>query len=133
MQIVARISNNASGHIVEVETDGHRKAIAIPPKNAGRGSSVNGGELLFTALATCFCNDLFREAAKRNIDVHGVAVEVTGEFGHPGEPARNVSYRVQVDANGPKNEIDDFIRATDSVSEIQNTLRTVCPVRLEQA
>lgn len=130
MQITARVSNTPSGHTVEVETQGRKQSIAIAPKSAGRGSSVNGGELLFAALATCFCNDLYREAAKRGIDVQTVDVEVTGTFGNPGEPARDISYRVQVSADAPPATIDELIRATDSVTEIQNTLRTGCPVRL---
>ena len=92
MKIAARISNTISGH--EVETDGRKQSIAIAPKNTGRGSSLNGGELLFAALATCFCNDLYREAGKRGIEVQSVNVEVTGTFGNPGEPARDISYRV---------------------------------------
>jgi organic hydroperoxide reductase OsmC/OhrA len=130
MQITARVSNTPSGYTVEVETQGRKQSIAIAPKSAGRGSSVNGGELLFAALATCFCNDLYREAAKRGIDVQTVDVEVTGTFGNPGEPARDISYRVQVSADAPPATIDELIRATDSVTEIQNTLRTGCPVRL---
>lgn len=63
MKIAARVSNSVSGHTLEVETDGRKQSITIAPKT-GRGSSVNGGELLFAALATCFCNDLYREAAK---------------------------------------------------------------------
>jgi uncharacterized OsmC-like protein len=130
MKIAARISNSASDHTVEVETDGRTQSIAIAPKSAGRGSSVNGGELLFAALATCFCNDLYREAAKRGIDVQDVAVEVTGTFGNPGEPARDISYRVQVHADAPQVAVDDLLRATDSVTEIQNTLRGGCAVKL---
>lgn len=80
----------------QVETYGRRQSIQIGPKSVGRSSSINGGELLFAALATCFCNDLYREAAKRNIAVQDVMAEATGTFGNPGEPARNISYRVQV-------------------------------------
>jgi|SRR5215469_5128448 len=130
MQIAARVSNTPSEHKVEVETDGRKHAIEIPQKSAGRGSSVNGGELLFAALATCFCNDVYREAAKRGIDVQEVKVEVTGTFGNPGEPARDVSYRVKVGASASQTVIDELIRATDSVTEIQNTLRGGCGVRL---
>src|SRR5579884_342031 len=116
MKITARVSNTASsghgfghgtGHEVEVETDGRKQSIAIAPKSVGRGSSVNGGELLFAALATCFCNDLYREAAKRGIQVESVEVEVSGAFGNPGEPARDISYRVQVRADAPQETIDD--------------------------
>jgi uncharacterized OsmC-like protein len=130
---IPRVSNTNTGHSVEVETDGSKQSIAIAPKSAGRGSSVNGGELLFAALATCFCNDLYREAAKRGIEVQGVEVEVTGTFGNPGEPAGEVSYRAQVQADSPQDTIDDLIRATDAVTEIQSTLRAGCAVRLEQA
>jgi len=83
------------------------------------------------ALATSFCNDLYREAAKRGIEVQDVKVEVTGTFGNPGEPASNISYRVQVQADAPQATVDDLIRATDSLTEIQNTLRAGCAVRLE--
>lgn len=133
MKIAARVSNTVSGHALEVETDGRKQSIAVAPKAAGRGSSVNGGELLFAALATCFCNDLYREAAKRGIEVRDVNVEVTGIFGNPGEPAENITYRVRVDADAPRETIDDLIRTTDTVAEIQNTLRAGCAVRLEQA
>jgi uncharacterized OsmC-like protein len=101
------------------------------PKTAGRGSSVNGGELLFDAVATCFCNDLYREAAKRGIEVQDVNVEVTGTFGNPGQPARNTTYRVRVNADAPQGTIDDLIRTTDTLTEIQNTFCAGCAVRLE--
>jgi uncharacterized OsmC-like protein len=130
MQIAARVSNTPSGHSVEVETESRKQSIGIAPKSLGRGSSINGGELLFAAIATCFCNDIYREAAKRSIDVQDVKVEVTGTFGNPGEPARDITYRVQVRANASQAIIDDLIRATDSVTEIQNTLRAGCAVRL---
>ena len=130
MKIAARVSNTPSGHSVEVETEGRKQSIAIAPKTVGRGSSINGGELLFAAIATCFCNDLYREAAKRGIDVQDAQVEITGTFGNPGEPAHDISYRVQVHADTTRAMIDDLIRATDSVTEIQNTVRAGCPVRL---
>jgi len=130
MQIAARVSNTPSGHKVEVETDSRKQSIEILPKSAGRGSSVNGGELLFAALATCFCNDVYREATKRDIDVQDVKVEVTGTFGNAGEPARDISYRVEVCASASKIAIDDLIRENDSLTEIQNTLRGGCGVRL---
>ena len=118
MKIAARLSNNSSSHTVEVETEGRKQPIAIAPKSVGRGSRINGGELLFSALGTCFCNDLYREAAKRGIGVQEVTVDATGTFGNPGEPARDISYRVQVRA-APQSTIDDLIRTTDSLTEVQ--------------
>jgi uncharacterized OsmC-like protein len=133
MKIAARVSNTPSGHSVEVETEGRKRSIGIVPKSAGRGSSVNGGELLFAALATCYCNDFYREAAKRGIEVRGVEVDVKGTFGNPGEPTRDITYCVRLDSDAPLSTIDALIRATDTASEIQNTLRAGCAVRLEQA
>jgi uncharacterized OsmC-like protein len=130
MQITASVSNTPSGHSVEVETESCKQSIGIRPKSAGRGSSINGGELLFAAIATCFCNDIYREAAKHTIDGEDVKVVVTGTFGDPGEPARDLTDRVQVRANASQAIIDDLIPATGSVTEIQNTLRTGCAVRL---
>ena len=132
MKIAARVSNTSSGHSVDVETEGRQQSIVIAPKSVGRGSSINGGELLFAALATCFCNDLYREAAKLGIEVEEVKVEVTGVFGNAGEPARDITCRVQVRADATQATIDELIRTTDSLAEIQNTLRAGCALRLEQ-
>ena len=106
-----------------MRTEGSEKSLAIPPKVDGSGSSVNGGELLFLALATCYCNDIYREARKRGIEIERVKVEVTGEFGGEGEGARNIGYHASVDARAPEREVLELMRYTDTVAEIQNTLR----------
>jgi hypothetical protein len=43
---------------------------------------------------------------------------------------RDISYRVHVRADAPQAEIDGLIRSTDAVTEIQNTVRTGCAVKL---
>jgi OsmC-like protein len=86
---------------------------------------------LLAALATCFCNDLYRETAKRAIDVQEVKVEVTGTFAGPGEPARDISYSVQVRADAPQTQIDDLIYTTNAVTEIQNRVRGGCAGKLK--
>jgi uncharacterized OsmC-like protein len=133
MRIVARLSNTDSAHLVEVETNGRSQPLAIAPKPGGRGSAVNGAELLFAAVATCFCNDLHREASRRNIVVHGVDVEVEGTFGDPGQPARDVVYRVAVRSDAAPEVVAELVRATDALTEIQNTLRSGCTVTLLSA
>jgi organic hydroperoxide reductase OsmC/OhrA len=95
----------------------------IPAEPTGSGASVNGGELLFPALATCYCNDLFREAADRGLDVEAIEVEVYGQFGGKGEAAQNIEYRVALSANGSQEDLLDLMRYTDTVAEIHNTLR----------
>ena len=64
MRVGAKVQNSEGQHQVMLRTNDNLHSLAIPPKPAGFGSSTNGGELLFLALATCYCNDIYREAAK---------------------------------------------------------------------
>ena len=130
MRISARVENREGKHHVTMATDNRAHSIHIPPKPTGYGSSANGGELLFLALATCYCNDIYREAAKRGINVKQVEVEVEGDFGSEGEAARNVTYRAKVVAQVSEEAIRELMHHTDRVAEIQNTLRVETPVRL---
>ncbi|HJS18063.1 MAG TPA: OsmC family protein [Anaerolineales bacterium] len=132
MKIIAKVENSKDNHQVTLQTNGNVHSIVIPPKSTGYGSSANGGELLFLALATCYYNDIYREAAKRNIKVERVEVEVDGDFGAEGEPATNVTYRAKVAAQAGEDEIRELMKYTDFVAEIQNTLRIETPVVLSQ-
>ena len=132
MRISARVQNGQGQHQVSLATNDTVHSLSIPPKPTGFGSSANGGELLFLALATCYCNDIYREAAKRGIEVVGVEVEVQGDFGAEGEPAQNVTYQAKVSAKASEADIRTLMQHTDQVAEIQNSLRVVTPVRLSQ-
>ena len=130
MKVSARVQNSEGQHTVSLRTDDNEHGLTIPPKATGFGSSANGGELLFLALATCYCNDIYREAAKRGLKVERIEVEVDGEFGAVGEPARSVSYRARIIAQASEAEIRELMQHTDRVAEIQNTLRVGTPVVL---
>ncbi len=132
MRIQARVENREGKHAVRVSTNDAVSEVAITPKATGFGSSVNGGELLFLALATCYCNDIYREAAKRGIRVDAVEVEVNGEFGAAGESAKNVRYAARITADASEAEILALAKETDRVAEIQNTLRGGAAVVLEE-
>ncbi|MBK9926740.1 MAG: OsmC family protein [Anaerolineales bacterium] len=132
MKISARVGNSKDQHQITLTTDNNSHSITIPPKSSGYGSSTNGGELLFLALATCYCNDIYREAAKRNIQVGHVEVEVNGDFGAAGEHARNVTYKAKVHAKATEEEIHALMKYTDTVAEIQNTIRVETPVKLSE-
>ena len=123
MKISASIDSKLNHHHITVQTNDAAKEVNIAPKSTGYGSSVNGGELLLLALATCFCNDIYREAAKRNIKVSGVEVDFTGEFGKDGEPGSNFQYKANVTSDAPANVIKELIEHTDQIAEIHNTLR----------
>ena len=59
-------------------------------------------------------------------------MEVSGDFGAEGEPAKNVTYRAKVYANGTEKEIRALMEHTDKVAEIQNTLRAGTDVKLSE-
>jgi organic hydroperoxide reductase OsmC/OhrA len=132
VKIRARVQNSYGEHHATMTTNGTTHPIDIPPRASGFGSSANGGELLFLALATCYCNDIYREAAKRGIEVEHVEVDVEGQFGAEGEPATHVTYRAKVVAHATKAEIRDLMQQTDTLAEVQNTLRVRTPVTLDQ-
>jgi organic hydroperoxide reductase OsmC/OhrA len=130
LKITAQVQNSQGQHQAIVSTNGQSHSLQIAPKASGYGSSANGGELLFLALATCYCNDIYREAEKQGIQVISVEVEVRGDFGGVGDPAQNVSYHAKVSAHASQDAIESLMRHTDSVAEIQNTLRIGRPVVL---
>jgi uncharacterized OsmC-like protein len=132
MKIIARVENSKDNHQVRLQTNDNVHSIVIPSRTTGYGSSANGGELLFLALASCYCNDIYREAAKRNIKVERVEVSAEGDFGAEGTPAKNVSYRAKVFADAGEDEIRELMKFTDTVAEIQNTLRVANTVTLSQ-
>ena len=131
MNISARVENSKDRHQVILQTNDTTHSISILPRLDGFGSSANGGELLFLALATCYCNDIYREAAKRGLSIDFVTVEVKGQFGGVGDPATNVTYQATVKAQATEEEIRALMLHTDTVAEIQNTLRVGTEVSLD--
>lgn len=130
MKFSALIKNSSKEHQVTLKVGEKQQSLPIAPRPTG-GSSVTGGELLFLALATCFCNDIYREGAKRGITVSSVEVEVDGDFEAERQPASNIVYRVKVDADASEEKLQELIVYVDSIAEIQNTLRLGTPVKLE--
>jgi uncharacterized OsmC-like protein len=132
MRIAATIRHYDQTIETSVDTEGAGKSIALPAKQQGKGSGINGGELLFLSLATCFCNDIYREAAKRQMQIEGVEVTVTGTFGKEGETGSNIAYSAKVIAPAHSaGQIRELIEYVDSIAEIHNTLRRGASVRLE--
>lgn len=130
MRITALVINTEEAHQVTVSTNGADKMLGIGAKPNARGSAVNGGELLAAALATCFCNDLFREAGKRGIRLGQVEVSVSAEFRSEGASAEDVVYDVTLSGEAEDSVLRDLVMATDRVAEIQNTVRSAIPVNV---
>lgn len=132
MHIAASIRNTSQQNEVQVTTNNTSRQLTIPSKLDGKGSSVNGGELLFLALATCFCNDIYREAAKRQLVIKSVEVIVTGAFGGEGEPGFDIQYEAIVEGDASEDEVSDLIAYVDKVAEVHNTLRVGTSVTLKK-
>ena len=131
MKISATVKSTASGQETTVSSAGFSRSLELPAKTTGRGCSVNGGELLALALATCFCNDLYREAGRLGIIINGCEVTAKARFDGVGLPAETITYAARVDSPAAPADIEHLLRETDRVAEIHNTLRTGCPVRRE--
>ncbi len=111
-------------------SNGRSVSIDRAESAGGLGIGFNGGELLLLAVGGCYCNDLFREAAKMKIKIKGVSVQVEADWG--GDPVRamNLSFSVRVESPAPKTQIEELIRHTDRVAEIPNSLRLGTEVKL---
>jgi organic hydroperoxide reductase OsmC/OhrA len=130
MKISASVKNSEAGYAVAVRTDGNTQTLIVPPKGSGQGSGVNGGEFLLLALATCYCNDLYREASRLGIDLAAVEVEATADFPGVGLAATDIRYRAKVSSPAAPTAIAELLRQTDAVAEVHNTVRTGVPVTL---
>ncbi|HET7613414.1 MAG TPA: OsmC family protein [Gemmatimonadaceae bacterium] len=128
----ARVENRRDHHGVTLSTDGAARDLAIAPKQTGFGSSANGGELLALAVATCYCNDVYREAKAEGIEIRGVEVEAVAEFGGVGEPARMIRYWARIFTDAGEERARRLAEHTDRVAEIHNTLRLGISVQLER-
>lgn len=131
MRISASIDNSSAAHLVAVASDGSRQRLDIPAKAGAPGSGVNGGEFLMLALATCYCNDLYREARRLGIALDGVQVEASADFPGVGLCATNVRYRASVRSGAAPAQIARLLADTDAVAEVHNTLRAGCTVTLD--
>ncbi len=103
-----------------------------PPEAGGGGRGFNGGQLLHLAVAGCVSNDLFREAAKREITLTRVVVTVDGGYG--GEPvvSTGISYAVEVAGPAPETDLIALVNHVDAIAEIPNSLRQGTPVTLDR-
>ncbi len=130
MEISATVTSSAAAHQASVRTGTVSQPLAVPAKASGPGSAVNGGEFLMLALATCYCNDLYREAARLGIALDGVQVEASAEFPGVGLAATNIRYRAHVTSAAGAEAIAQLLRETDAVAEVHNTVRAGVPVEL---
>lgn len=94
-----------------------------PVAAGGGGLGFSGGQLLHLAVAGCVSNDLFREAATREIDLTRVVVRADGDYG--GDPAvsTGIVYSVEVEGPVPEESLRSLVEHVDRIAEIPNSLR----------
>lgn len=131
MRSTARVHNSFQTHNVEFSTGDRTSTMSVPPEASGFGSSVTGGEMLMLALATCYCNDVYREATKMGIEATAVDVECSADFPAEGAPAAAVRFTTRITAKGSEEQIRELAARADKLAEIQNTVRAAIPVALE--
>ena len=129
MKITARVRNGPHGHEVNVSTSGSSQSLTVTAKASGRGSAINGGEFLMLALATCYCNDLYREAERLGIAVTACDVVATAQFNGIGQPAESITYSARVASPAPRDQVELLLSETDRLAEVHNTLRGGCTVQ----
>ena len=132
MKISGTLKKVSGKYLATLSTKGDKHIVEMSAKESGAGTRANGGELLCLALASCYCNDIYREAAGRNIDVVSVEVEVHAEFGGVGESAKEIKYSPTVKAHAAKEEIELLVLETDKFAEIHNTRRQGMAVGLSE-
>lgn len=131
MKINASVTNRKDVNQVTLTTNEKSHEVEITPKEGGYGSSANGGELLCLALATCYVNDIYREAAKKGIVIEEVKVDVESEFEKEGRPARYLGYSAKVSGHASTEAIRELMMITNRMAEIQNTVRKGFNISLE--
>lgn len=129
MEISATVVSAPGRHQAAVRTGNAEHSLNVAPKASGGGSATNGGEFLMLALATCYCNDLYREAARLGLQLDEVEVRATAEFAGVGLAASNVRYSAVVKSPASPEAITQLLNETDAVAEVHNTLRKGVPVQ----
>jgi organic hydroperoxide reductase OsmC/OhrA len=107
--------------------------VADRPAGAGGGGrGFNGGQLLYLAIAACYSNDLYREAATRGIVLRRVAVSVDGDFPDRGAASTPIVVDVELDGDAPESELAALLDEVDAIAEIPKSLRGTTPVELRR-
>ena len=124
---------NVDGAVTALGAAGPFTLVVDSPAEAGGGGrGFNGGQLLHLAVAGCVSNDLFREAAKREITLTRVVVTVDGGYGGQPVVSTGISYSVEVAGPAPESDLAALVNHVDRIAEIPNSLRQGTPVTLDR-
>ncbi len=120
---------NVDGAVTALGAAGPFTLVVDSPAEAGGGGrGFNGGQLLHLAVAGCVSNDLFREAARREITLTRVVVTVDGGYGGQPVVSTGISYSVEVAGPASESDLAALVNHVDRIAEIPNSLRQGTPV-----
>ena len=94
-----------------------------PAAAGGGGLGFNGGQLLYLAIAACWSNDLYREAATMGIELDGVEISVDGDFPARGEGSTPIAVDLTVRSSAPEERLRALVAEVERVAEIPRSIR----------
>jgi organic hydroperoxide reductase OsmC/OhrA len=101
-----------------------------PTAAGGGGLGFNGGQLLYMAIAACWSNDLYREAATMGIDLDGVEITVDGDFPARGSGSTPITVDVVVRSAAPEPRVRELIAEVERVAEIPRAIREATAIEV---
>ena len=101
-----------------------------PAAAGGGGLGFNGGQLVYLAIAACWSNDLYREAATTGIELEGVEITVDGDFPARGSGSTPISLDVVVRSTAPEDRVQQLIAEVERVAEIPRAIREGPEIRV---
>ena len=109
----------AGGYQVDVQAGEFGLRVDEPERVGGTNTGPQPTDLLLSAVASCFVLSLAYAAAKRDIVVESIGVNVTGTYEGP----RFAAIRIEVDVVAPDNVVATLIAAAERVCYVTNTLK----------
>lgn len=102
----------AGGLRAEVDAGGFEVVSDEPESVGGTGSGPQPTELLLASIASCFTIAVAWTAAKRKVELEGLAVDVTGTYDGP----RFRAFRIEVHADSPAGpDLEKLVEAAKRV------------------
>jgi len=113
------------------------EAVRFPHQWTAEGVTVEttftGAHLLHLAAAGCVLNDVFREADRLDVPVHGVRVTASGGYDTETWRSTGIAYVINVDSPASASDVAALLAAVDAVAEIPKSIRAGATVERRPA
>ena len=111
----------------------HGRSVTIDRACEGGSQHIgfSAAELLCLAVGACYTHELFLEAARRDIRVGSVHIDVAVDDADP--DARQMTASLRLEADADEATISELVEHADRVAMVPNLLRLGTSVRLTDA